>query len=40
MEDLNNMMPWERQIVVFQVMDAMEKEKEAQAGENLLGSNG
>ena len=26
-EDLYSMMPWERQVVVHQVMDAMEKEK-------------
>ncbi len=31
-EDLYSMMPWERQVVVHQVMDAMEKEKQAQSG--------
>ncbi len=38
MEDLYSMMPWERQIIVHQVMDAMEKEKEANSGTtNLFG---
>ena len=31
-EDLYSMMPWERQVVVHQVMDAMQKEKQAQSG--------
>tara|TARA_B100000287_G_C20606484_1_gene770269 strand:- start:1165 stop:1284 length:120 start_codon:yes stop_codon:yes gene_type:complete len=32
MEDLYSMMPWERQIVIAQVMQALEKEKESGDG--------
>jgi len=30
------MMPWERQIIVFQVMEAMEAEKKANSGTDDL----
>jgi|TARA_B110000881_G_C18457373_1_gene454350 hypothetical protein len=30
------MMPWERQIIIHQVMDAMEKEKQANSGSSDL----
>lgn len=37
--DLMTMLPWERQIIVHQVMDALEQEKESaeSGGNNLFG---